>query len=287
MITVKLTLVDVNPKMVAAWRQVFEDNPEVAIKQASMLDQAVSAWVTPTNARGSMEGGLDGAVRSFLGPQIQTRVQQAISTDFRGQLAPGYATCVDTGRALPRYLISTPTFADASKTVSDALNVALACAAALQAAEMQNRARPGCIVDLAVPGLGANTGRVPVDICADLLWTAYNLLRDNDFVDFTDMRAALVAELGALGNDLSVPASPQAAQAVQASVPLAPQAPQVPRRPGVLGPVVPVGPFVPNRGARPSPAAVAPTPYRSAPAPQPAPQVPPKPRPLADFDDSE
>lgn len=277
---VKVWLVDVNPKMVAAWRDVFEDNPEVGIVQGSMLDQAVSAWVTPTNARGAMEGGLDGAIRGFLGAQIQTRVQQAIATDFRNQLSAGSATCVDTGRALPRYLISTPTVGGPREDVSATLNVALACAAAFQAVAMQNRARPGSIADVALPGLGANTGKVPVEICADLMWTAYNLLRDNDFADFTAMRAALEAELGSLGNDLSV------APATTPAQPVAPAAQPVARRPGVLGPVVPVGPFIPNRGARPAPQPAAPpqgAPFRAAPAPQPAART----NTLGDFDDSE
>ena len=42
---VKVVLVDVNAKMIAAWRHSFESNPEVEIVHGSMLDQAVSAWV--------------------------------------------------------------------------------------------------------------------------------------------------------------------------------------------------------------------------------------------------
>ena len=43
---VKVVLVDVNPKMIAAWRTTFEENPEVEIVHGSMLDQPVSAWVS-------------------------------------------------------------------------------------------------------------------------------------------------------------------------------------------------------------------------------------------------
>lgn len=278
---VKVILVDVNPKMVAAWRDVFEDNPEVSVVQGSMLDQSASAWVTPTNARGAMEGGLDGAIRAHLGAQVQTRVQQAIATLHRGALPVGCATCVDTGRATPRFLISTPTVGASAQGVSETLSVALACAAAFQAVAMQNRLAPGSIASVALPGLGANLGKVPVEICADLMWTAYNLLRDNDFVDFNAMRAALEAELGALGNDLSV-----APVATPAPPPVAPVTP-TPRRPGVLGPVVPVGPFIPQRGARPATAPVPQAPVRPMPPPPPAPPVASAPRQIADFDDSE
>ena len=39
---VRVKLVDVNPKMIAAWRETFEGNPEVEIIQGSMLEQPVS-----------------------------------------------------------------------------------------------------------------------------------------------------------------------------------------------------------------------------------------------------
>lgn len=285
--TVKLLLVDVNAKVVAAWRDVFEDNPEVTITQGSMLDQQVDAWVTPTNHRGAMDGGLEGAIRAHLGAQLQTRVQQAIATEHPGHLPVGSATCVATGFEGPRFLISTPTFR-AGGSGSEVVDVALACGAALQAVAMQNRLTPGAIQHVAMPGLGANTGRVPPEVCADLMWTAYNLLRHNDFVDFADMQRGLLGELGELGNDLSVaPSTPVAA--AQPPRPPSPQA--APQRAGVLGPVVPVGPFVPRRGAvapRAVPVVSAPrTPQPLASQPFRAPPPITRPSTLDDFDDSE
>ncbi|HEU5116982.1 MAG TPA: hypothetical protein VFT74_09935, partial [Isosphaeraceae bacterium] len=111
----------------------------------------------------------------------------------------GYATCVPTGGSLPSFLISTPTMAASSEDISDTLNVALACAAAFQAIHMQNAQQPDSIQSVALPGLGANTGRVPTEICADLMWTGYSLFRRRAFDDFSAMRAALEAELGELG----------------------------------------------------------------------------------------
>jgi len=86
-----------------------------------------------------------------------------------------------------------------AEDVSDTMNVALACAAAFQVIHMQNAKLPGSIRSVAVPGLGANTGKVPVEICADLMWTAYNLFREREFTDFGDLRKALEGELGDLG----------------------------------------------------------------------------------------
>ena len=195
---VAVTLVDVNPKMVAAWRSTFEDNPEVQIVQGSMLDQPVSAWVTPTNSRGSMDGGLDAVIKRHFGGKIEKAVQQEIARRYGGSMPVGHATCVPTAAPQPRYLISTPTMTQSSQDISNTLNVALACAAAFQAVHMQNAVEPGGIRSVALPGLGANTGQVPVEICADLMWTAYQMFREREFQDYGEMRRALEETLGDL-----------------------------------------------------------------------------------------
>ena len=106
---VQVLLVDINQKMVQAWRDSFEENPEVQILSGSMLDQQVDAWVSPTNSRGLMDGGLDAVIKKHLGPVIEQQVQQAIANQFGGLLPVGHATCVSTGRTSPKHLISTPT----------------------------------------------------------------------------------------------------------------------------------------------------------------------------------
>lgn len=196
---VKVVLCDINPKMVKAWKETFEENPEVEILQGSMTDMQTSAWVAPTNSAGRMDGGLDLVIKRFLGDTVEKLVQQQIGAKYAGKMPLGRTTCVPTGRVMPAYLISTPTMVGSNEDISDTLNVALACAAAFQAVHTQNEAEPGTIRSVALPGLGANTGRVPVEICADLMWTAYNLFREQSFTDFAQMRAALEAELGDLG----------------------------------------------------------------------------------------
>lgn len=195
---IEVTLVDVNPKMVTAWRHSFEENPEVRIVSGSMLAQDVDAWVTPTNARGNMDGGLDAVIKKELGGQIEARVKQEIHGRFGALMPVGHATIVESGRSRPRYLISTPTMVGSSDDISDTMNVALACAAAFQAVHVQNARGAGWIRSVALPGLGANTGKVPVEICADLMWTGYSLFRRREFASFAEMRAALEEELGDL-----------------------------------------------------------------------------------------
>jgi O-acetyl-ADP-ribose deacetylase (regulator of RNase III) len=196
---VRVKLVDVNPKMIKAWRDSFEDNPEVEIIEGSMLDQHVSAWVTPTNAKASMDGGLDGVIKRQLGAQIEKKVQAEVKKKYGGTMPVGTATCVETGADTPRFLISTPTMVGSSDDISASLNVALACCAAFQMVHMHNTEHGGQIRSIALPGLGAATGRTPVEICADLMWTAYNLFREKEFSSFDEMRKALEEILGDLG----------------------------------------------------------------------------------------
>jgi O-acetyl-ADP-ribose deacetylase (regulator of RNase III) len=194
---VKVVLVDINPKIIAAWRSSFEGNPEVEIVHGSMLDQPVSAWVTPTNSAGRMDGGLDLVIKNFLGGKIEHVVQGQIKRLHQGAMPVGHAVCAPTERPQPRYLISTPTMVSSNEDISASMNVALACAA-FQAVHIQNTDEPGSIRSVALPGLGAQTGRVPPEICADLMWTAYDLFREHAFRDFAQMRMALEGILGPL-----------------------------------------------------------------------------------------
>ena len=231
---VKVILVDVNVQMTEAWRASFEENPEVEIVNGSILDQKVSAWVTPTNSRGSMRGGLDAIIKRHLGDRIETKVQAEINKLYLGIMPIGCAVCVATDMTTPRFLISTPTMGPTKDNVSDTFNVALACAAALQAAHLQNRKEPNSIETLALPGLGASAGKVPVEICADLMWTAYNLFQGQEYPDFIALRTALEQHLGDLGKMTSnakpkatAPAQPTPRPATPTAAPPAPQTPSV------------------------------------------------------------
>lgn len=193
-----VTLVDVNTKVVQAWRAAFADTPEVEICKGSILNQHVDAWVSPTNSRGRMDGGVDGVIKRHLGAGIQTRVQKAITQQFGALMPVGSAVCVRSGTALPRFLISTPTMVESSENISETLNVALACAAAFQAIHIQNANQPGSIESVALVGLGAATGRVPPRVCANLMWTGYTLFHDYYFQDYDHLRMTIHEQLGDL-----------------------------------------------------------------------------------------
>ena len=173
--SVTVTLVDVNPRIVAAWRCAFTDQPEVNIVRGSMIDVPASAWVSPTNARGIMDGGLDAVIKQHLGPAIEDRVRREIGRAYDGRLPVGGATCVPTGLVQPAFLISAATMGGSSEDIRETPNVTLACAAALHAVLLQNAACPGSIRSVALPGLGASTGRVPAEDCAHYMLAAYKM----------------------------------------------------------------------------------------------------------------
>ncbi|MEU8776998.1 ADP-ribosyltransferase domain-containing protein [Streptomyces sp. NPDC048606] len=194
----RVVLTDVNERVVEAWRAAFADTPGIEIRKGSILDEDVDAWVTPTNSQGRMDGGVDAVIKRYLGSGIQLRVRRAIRDRFSGALPVGSAVCVPSGAAVPRFLISTPTMVGSSQNVSATLNVALACAAAFQAVHRQNRKAPGSIRSVALVGMGAQTGRVPARVCANLMWTGYTLFHDHWFEDDDELRATIAAQLGGI-----------------------------------------------------------------------------------------
>ena len=214
----RVVLTDTNARVVEAWRAAFADTPGIEIRKGSILDEQVDAWVSPTNSRGRMDGGVDAAVKRHLGAGIQLRVQRAIRGQFAGRLPVGSAVCVPSGAVNPKFLISAPTMEESSQNVSETLNVALACAAAFQAVHRQNGRAPGSIGSVALVGMGARTGRVPARVCANLMWTGYTLFNDHSFEDDDDLRSTIVAQLDDLENapeDEPVRITPPARPAVR------------------------------------------------------------------------
>ncbi|GAA1401935.1 macro domain-containing protein [Catellatospora coxensis] len=192
----KVVLSDVNTKVVQAWQSAFADTPEVEISRGSIIDRRVDAWVSPTNSLGDMNGGVDAVIKRHLGAGIQLRVQRAIRDGFGGSLPIGSAVCVPSGAANPKFLISTPTMNQSAENVRETLNVALACAAAFQAVHLQNEREPGSITSIALVGMGAATGKVPPQVCANLMWAGYTLFQDYSFAGYDELRSTICGQLG-------------------------------------------------------------------------------------------
>lgn len=100
-----LRLVDLNADLVAAWRNAFKAFPEVTIQEANLLAVAENTVVSPANSYGFMDGGIDQAYRDFFGPQIEAKVQDAISRRPEGLLPVGASFVVTTGHRRIPYMI--------------------------------------------------------------------------------------------------------------------------------------------------------------------------------------
>jgi O-acetyl-ADP-ribose deacetylase (regulator of RNase III) len=200
---IQVHLVDLNPSIVAAWKLAFEGEPHVHITQGSMLDKDVDVWVTPTNSRGNMSGGLDAVIKNHFGPQVENAVKSQIVSNYNGFMPVGRATIVDlttmTVDQRPRFLVSTPTMEGESDDLRRTKNTALACAAAFQAiyAAIDAAGSDGgrWVESVALPGLGAGTGKVSPEMCAELMKVGYTLFRRKRYVSFEEMLDALNAEL--------------------------------------------------------------------------------------------
>jgi O-acetyl-ADP-ribose deacetylase (regulator of RNase III) len=191
----KILIVDINPDVVEACREAFSEFPQIEFVHGSMLEQHTDVWVTPTNSKGNMSGGLDAAIRNHLGEHIQMAVRAEIANNFNGHLPVGRAICIDTKTRPPRYLVSTPTMEGESDDLRRTKNTALACAAAFQAIYQANDLFGEPIDSIAIPGLGAGTGKVEPAKCANLLLVGYKLFRRKRFASFEEMLSALNEEL--------------------------------------------------------------------------------------------
>lgn len=198
----RIVFVDLNPAVVRSLRKAFSGISGVEVRHGSLLDQRTDAWVSPTNSRGRMSGGIDAAVKGRLGPAIENRLRQQIALDYGGFLPIGCATCIPTGRTWPSFLISAPTMSEQTSDVSATHNAALACCAALHAVHQHNRDHRNSIRSVAIPGLGTGTGRVSPELCADLFFTTFHLFLargPEGFADFSEAGEALTGAVTAFG----------------------------------------------------------------------------------------
>jgi len=163
----KLVLVDTAPAVAAALRASFGEYEEVSVLQASILDVAHGAVVSPANSYGYMDGGVDAAYAAFFGQQLEKRVLQTIDRDANGMLPVGAALLVETGHARIPFLIVAPTME--LPRSGDATKVFFAMAAVLN---LVNR-YPSKLQHVFCPGLGTGVGAVDPEHAASEMASAY------------------------------------------------------------------------------------------------------------------
>lgn len=106
---VRLHLVDINPKVVEAWRTHFAAFPEVRVLHGDLLQVARHVAIAPANSQGFMDGGIDRAYADFFGPRLAGRVRDTVLRQPEGCLPIGAAVLVPTEHPAIPYLILAPT----------------------------------------------------------------------------------------------------------------------------------------------------------------------------------
>ena len=109
MLPERIHLIDRDASLVAAWREVFREYPEVVPERRDFFEVTTDAMVSPANSFGIMDGGLDAAIRDALGASVEVRVRAAIDEHHHGELHVGSAEIVETGDARWPLLIVAPT----------------------------------------------------------------------------------------------------------------------------------------------------------------------------------
>ena len=163
----QLHLVDVSSGMIRAWRSAFAAFPEVKIIEASIVEVARGAVVSPANSYGEMGGGVDLVYRNHFGRKIERAVQSKISQAFGNYLPIGEAVLVETGSNGIPYLISAPTMFLPEPTTDQ--NVYSAMLAMLKVAESSS----SLIDAVFCPGMGTGVGCLEYSVAASAMARAY------------------------------------------------------------------------------------------------------------------
>jgi O-acetyl-ADP-ribose deacetylase (regulator of RNase III) len=166
---VNITLIDLNIRIVEAWRNICGDLENVNIQYGSIFDLACDAIVSPANSFGFMDGGLDHRISKFLGWGVQERLQQMIRTKHYGELLVGTAEIVETYHPNIPYVISAPTMR-MPMILHETVNPYLATRAVLLLAKHgvfeNGQAIKDVVRTIAFPGMGTGVGCVTPEVCA-------------------------------------------------------------------------------------------------------------------------
>jgi len=186
----QLTLVDVQAELCEHWTTSFQEFPDVHIHNGYFQTVKIyDCLVSPANSFGLMDGGIDLAIRSYFGMQLQYTVQKLIQKEFYGEQPIGTSAIVFTGNEKHPFLAHTPTMrvpADIRKTD----NVYCAMFAMLAAVANYNKKNKVRINHVLCPGLGTATGGMELDKAAKLMALAYrNFLKPTTKMSWPHLKA--------------------------------------------------------------------------------------------------
>src|SRR5690625_1566764 len=105
----RITIIATNTYLDELFRAYFRDDEEVEIHFGVFEELTAECLASPANSFGLMDGGIDGAITSYFGDQLQKRVQQRIIDEYYGEQPVGTSFIVETNNVKIPYLAHTPT----------------------------------------------------------------------------------------------------------------------------------------------------------------------------------
>jgi O-acetyl-ADP-ribose deacetylase (regulator of RNase III) len=170
----RLVLVDPNPKLCDCFRAAFQNWQNVSVVKGRFEElEEYDCMVSPANSFGLMDGGVDRAIISYFGEDLQERVQRHILKEFLGEQPVGTSFIIETKHSKHPFLAHTPTMR-VPMDISRTENTYQAMFAMLVAVHNHNQegSKPKIMI-VACPGLGTATGRVPPEQAANQMALAF------------------------------------------------------------------------------------------------------------------
>lgn len=173
---IKLILSAPEPAMAAAFECYFQNTENVEIiRRPFETVPEFDCMVSAANSFGLMDGGVDAAITTYFGTQLQRRVQKYIIQEYLGEQPVGTAFITETGDGEHPWLVHAPTMRvpliiDGTDAVYNATR------AALLAIFQHNKsvAEYKKIKSVVFPAMGAGCGQVPPDSVARQMRLAWD-----------------------------------------------------------------------------------------------------------------
>ena len=165
-----MTFCDVDPAVVEAFRLQFVKHPLIEVREGSILDLDVDAFITPGNSFGFLDGGLSMKVCERFGFGLEDAIRGAIVERYHREMLVGQAEVFPTG-GKPPWVVYAPTLRT-TRLMGPSMNAYLAARAAFRALLAFN-ASAQRIGTLAIPGLATGQGKMHAAISARQIRYAY------------------------------------------------------------------------------------------------------------------
>ena len=162
-----LHFADDNDEVAEALKLAFRGYPEIAVTVGDLLKLATNCVVSPANAQGFMDGGIDRAIVSFFGSAIELKVRDAILRRPEERLPVGSSLVVRTGHEVIPFLLVATTME--SPEMVEPLNAYRAMTAILRLASSNEEIGR----DVFCPGLCTGVGGVRASDAAEQMARAY------------------------------------------------------------------------------------------------------------------